>query len=490
MWYHLSRVEYFYSHDFSLFEIKNKALWHYIWGSAFKIFDVEDVLFRAKVIHVVQTLISFFVMYFTSKVIIRHLFKDIEDVVLKFLSLWSVIIWFTIYATYSVAYHQVWIMWYSINYQITLVIFWYIFALSLILVVQKLSIGKSLFYIFQIIFFSIVILWMHAIEFIYYLMYLFLICIIYWQEIYSSFKRYYLYIFVSVLLFFYVFFYFLTHDYIYREPKLFKYLSLKHIDELYSQIISLGKIQVESFSRSFASLNELIYLSIFLITLMFFVKVYYSIKKIDDNMDTKLFLLLFVSSYFVFIPINVFASGIASMLVSEIYVHRYYYASSVFIVLPIAVYYFTHLYMPKKELSNVNFIIASVLILVFVYSMQFSQNSNYYKNVVSLLDSLSKERVSLNYEMKYVAIIDKELQNYEKRYKDKNILFYARGDIAYIIQYILKKDNIYMHRRHTYSKNEFLNFCKKNGYTPVIFKTPDNFPKDEILFKTFDFEMK
>jgi len=490
MWYHLSRVEYFFSHDVFILEVKNKELWPYIWGGIFKIFGIEDVLFRAKIIHIVQALISFFVIYFTSKVVIQNLFRKIDALALKYLSLWSTIIWFTIYATFSVAYHQVWIMWYSINYQITLIMFWYIFALSLLLVAQKQSLSKSLLHLFQIIFFSIVILWMHAIEFIYYAMYLFLICLIYWRQIFTGFKTYYIQSSFVLLTLFYGLFYFFTHDFVYRKPKIFQYLSFEHIDELYSKLMTVGKIQVEISSRAFASLNELIYILLFVIVIMLILKVYHYLQKMDDNIDGKVFVLLATSSFFVLIPINIFASGLASMLVSEVYVNRYYYASSVFMVLPIAVYYFMQLYMPKKRLLKTNFVILSILVLVFVYSKQFSQSSNYYKNIVSLSNSFSKEKVGLNYSMKYVNIIDKELQNYKHKFQDKKVLYYARGDIAYILQYIFKKDNVYMHRRHTYSKEEFLIYCEKNSYTPVVFKTPNNFPKDELIFENFDFEMK
>jgi hypothetical protein len=484
MWYHLSRVEYFYSHDFSLFEIKNKALWHYIWGSIFKAFDVEDVLFRAKVIHVVQTLISFFVMYFTSKVIIKHLFKDIEHVMLKFLSLWSVIIWFTIYATYSVAYHQVWIMWYSINYQITLIMFWYITALTIMVAEQKHTKAKRIFYLSQILFFSIVILWMHAIEFIYYLMYLFLILFLYSRQFIDFCKRYIVQVSIFLLTISYCLYYFLTHKFIYREPKLFGYLS--NLDDLFENIIQVGKLQVQSYSRSFASLNELIYLSLALISIML-ITVFIN-KRLKVNI--KLFLFLFISSFFVLIPISNLASGIASMLVNETYVNRFYYSSSIFMVLPVFVYYIMSLQNLKDMILKVNMAILSILILVLLYSKIFSDSSNYYKNVLSLINSLSNEKVGVNYSTNYVNIIKKQLGKYKQQNMDSKVFYYARGDISYIIKYILKEDNIFIERRKLKSKIEFLIYCKKNGFKPIVFKTPDNFPKDKILFKTFDFEMK
>ena len=482
MWYHLSRIEYFFTHNISITQVINKELWPYIWGEIFKIFDVEDVLVRAKIIHIIQTLISFFVIYFVSQVIIRNLFRRIDGLTLRYLSLWAVFIWFTIYATFSVAYHQVWIMWYSINYQITLIIFWYIVALSLIITVEKQFMSKSLFYLFQIIFFSIVILWMHATEFIYYAMYLLLIFTLFFNRIFSVYRTYFLQISIVLIILVYGFYYFLTQGFIYRDPQLFNHFST----DLYTKIMSIGKVQVEMLSRSFASMNELIYLSLLLILIMFIVV----IKNRDKDINIKFLLLLFISSLFVLIPINTFASGVASMLIHEAYVNRFYYASSVFIVLPVVVYYFVQLQNLKDMLIKVNIIIFTILMLIFFYSKELSNSSNYYKNVISLINSFSNEKVGLNYSMNYVNIINNQLSEYKQRYKGKKVFYYARGDISYIIKYILKEDNIFIERRELCSKEKFLTYCKEKGFEPVIFRIPNGFPKDKILFENFDFEMK
>jgi hypothetical protein len=130
------------------------------------------------------------------------------------------------------------------------------------------------------------------------------------------------------------------------------------------------------------------------------------------------------------------------------------------------------------------------LILVLLYSKIFSDSSNYYKNIVSLINSLSNEKVGLNYSTNYVNIIKNQLSEYKQQGRGKKVFYYARGDIAYILKHILKEDNIFIERRELRSKEKFLTYCKDNGFEPIIFKTPSNFPKDKVLFKTFDFEMK
>lgn len=260
MWYHLDKIEFYSSHTYNLWEIKNKELWHFLWGSLFSFLYIDELFSRTKIIHMTQSLISFFIIYFTSHVIIRNLYKNIEVLTLKYLSLWSVLIWFTIYATFSVLYHQVWILWYSINYQITLLFFWYIVALILILILESPNKQKIIFYLLQILFFSIIILWMHASEFIYVLMYLVLIGLIYMKDIYTWLKKYPLISLLSILLLIGSFYYFITSDYVYRKPPLFYYLSFDHIHELYPKLLLLGNQVVNYYSRASASLNELIFI--------------------------------------------------------------------------------------------------------------------------------------------------------------------------------------------------------------------------------------
>jgi hypothetical protein len=279
-------------------------------------------------------------------------------------------------------------------------------------------------------------------------------------------------------------YYFLTHKFIHREPKLFGYLS--NLDDLFENIIQVGKLQVQSYSRSFASLNELIYLSLALISIML-ITVFIN-KHLKVNI--KLLFFLFISSFFVLIPISIFASGIASMLVHEAYINRFYYSSSIFIVLPVFVYYIMSLQNLKDMILKVNMAILFILIFILLYSKVFSDSSNYYKNVISLTNSLSNEKVGLNYSTNYVKIIKNQLLEYKQQSRGKKVFYYARGDIAYILKYILKEDNIFIERRELYSKEKFLIYCKEKDLEPIVFKTPDNFPKDEILFKTFDFEMK
>ena len=158
-----------------------RLLWHKLWAYIFHIFQLDSThfLLRAKIIHVVQTFIAFGSVYYFSKVVLRNMFTHISALELKWLSFWSVMIWLSVFATFSVVYHQVWIMWYSVNYQITLALFWYMTALTLVLFLEKTSWQKKLFFILLIIVMSRFILQVHSMEFLYYLMYLFVFFVVF-----------------------------------------------------------------------------------------------------------------------------------------------------------------------------------------------------------------------------------------------------------------------------------------------------------------------
>ena len=131
----------------------SRLIWHKIWAWAFHVLSLEShqFLLRAQTIHVIQTMIAFFSIYFFSLVVIRNTFPKIAEITLKYLALWSVIIWYTIFATFSVYYHMVWNLWYSLNYQITLPLFFFMTGLTLVLFLEKTSVIKKVFYLALIV---------------------------------------------------------------------------------------------------------------------------------------------------------------------------------------------------------------------------------------------------------------------------------------------------------------------------------------------------
>ncbi len=101
---------------------ERKYIWHYVWAQIFNFFHIDrtHIFLRAQIIHYIQSISIFIMIFYTSKIFIKNLFIKISLNTLNYLGYWSALIWFTVFSTASEYHHQVWILWYSINYQITL----------------------------------------------------------------------------------------------------------------------------------------------------------------------------------------------------------------------------------------------------------------------------------------------------------------------------------------------------------------------------------
>ncbi|MBL0721996.1 MAG: hypothetical protein JJV88_05395, partial [Sulfurovum sp.] len=73
MWAHLIAIDNPYDYT-SIPEARE--LWHLIWRNIFNLIDISssDILIRAKIIHIIQSLISFGAVYLFSLVVIRNIY--------------------------------------------------------------------------------------------------------------------------------------------------------------------------------------------------------------------------------------------------------------------------------------------------------------------------------------------------------------------------------------------------------------------------------
>jgi len=225
----------------------------------------------------------------------RNLFQNTSRIILKYLSFWSVLIWLSIFATFSIKYQMVWTLWYSVNYQISLPLFWYITALSIVLLFEDTSKTKKIFFTLQILFISWFILQIHAMEFMYYLMHLSILGIVYFKPIYQFIKKYYyrvsLFIIVTIL----------SIKTVLRDEFGFvKYLQESH-ESLLGLILSTGETVVNRYNRSNYAINELMYVILTLGTITFLWATWRWYKKHND-INYRLFLYILLSSLFIFIP--------------------------------------------------------------------------------------------------------------------------------------------------------------------------------------------
>jgi len=449
-------------------------LWHYYWAYIFDILYLSDlnIFIKAKVIHITQIYISLFCIYYFSLVITRNLFVNITIFNLHIVSFWSTLIWLTIFATFSAYYHQVWIMWYSVNYQIALPLFWYILGLTIVLIFEKRSWKIKLFIILQILLISKFILQVHAMEFLYYIMHLCILGVIFFDKVFIFIKKYFYLLPLIIGLIYYTLIIYPSD-----KPQILNYLECSKFSQLYEKIIHEGSILLHGYNRAYASINELMYviggISIFFILYILFLK--YNNKKI--YIHTRLLLYLYITSLFLLIPLYQFTGGLFALITKTVVVNRLYYSSSLFVLLPIVVYYFTSKYNLRIVFLNLSIILILSGTLIFSKSSN-SLNNNYYKNIKSLQYSFHKGKIGFNLNNLQINQIGLLLEKYSQENTTvKKNFFYAREDIAFVIKYIYK-ENVHWEGRGSNPKYIHIYYNKqtKNGYNKILIEVPKNFP--------------
>jgi len=473
MWDHLFAID-----DFNISQVPGaRDIWHTFWRHFFALLSIEQeqILLRARIIHTIQTLLSFFTVYLFSKVIVRHIFTDIDYLTLRYMAYWSTLIWLTIFATFSVHYHHIWILWYSVNYQITLPLFWYIMALTIIILFEPLSWKVKLFYGLQIIVISRFILQAHSMEYLYYLMYLAVLLSLYIREFIPLFKKYYYLIIPIVLL--PIFF---SQYYQAEKSQLFTYLYGYRFSDLYRAIIEQGNLLMAGANRADAAFNELMKVSLFGGSIMLVTLFMRKLKGKDRNINQKMFLFLFITSFFVLIPLYTFSGGFAAIVTKMGAVNRFFYSASLFVLLPVSLYYFIALTVKKNRLLYLNLTIPIVVLLTFFYSKYVSQSHNYANNIHSFLQSFNEREVGFNLSKEQIKTIGIVLEEYKSQSdENKEVIFYARPDIATVLKFIYRENVYWRGRRNNPALKKFQKYMltlDPEQTRGIIFKTPEGFP--------------
>jgi len=458
---------------------EKRQLWHLLWRKFFYFFSIpnSEIFFRAKIIHILQTYVAFFSIFLFSHVVIRNLFKDIDKTILNYLSLWSVVIWFTIFATFSVHYQIVWTLWYSVNYQITLPLFWYITALTLIVSLEETSIKTKVFFIFQILLISRFILQVHSMEFLYYIMYLVVFSIVYLDKVYYFLKKYYyaaIPLIISIIYF--------AKKYQPEKSKIFDYLEIDKLPHLYHNIVLQGEKLIAGFNRADASINELMVLIYYLGIIVTLIVLRNKVLNTAHFLDFRKFIFIMITSMFVLVPIYELSAGLLAIVTRTSVVHRFYYSSSLYVLLPVFVYYLWYL-KDNKNISIVKINVSLMFLLssVWVYSKYDTSNQIYYKNVNSIKNSFFERRVGFNLSKQQIDLIGEKIKLYEKKNKtDKENFYYARADISFVIKYIYGKKVLWKGRRvspkYINIYNKTMRMTKHKKYNLILFDVPKGFP--------------
>jgi len=389
---------------------------------------------------------------------------------------WSTLIWFTIFATFSVHYHHIWILWYSVNYQITLPLFWYITALTIIIFFEPLSWKIKLFYGLQIILISRFILQAHSMEYLYYLIYLLVLFLLYARELFPLIKKYYYLMIPLILLIL-----FFAHHYQADKSQIFTYLYGHRFADLYRAVVEQGNLLLSGANRADAMMNELMKLTLFGGIVMLIILQNRVRRGKEQHVSFRMFLFLFITSLFVLIPLYTYSAGFASILTKLGAVNRFFYSASLFVLLPVTLYYFISLAFNKNRLLYFNIAVVAMLLLTFLYSHYLSSTHNYAKNIHSLSQSFDKRAVGFNLSDAQIKEIGAELKRYKSMYADKKMtLYYARPDIAVVLKFIYRENVYWTGRRKNPSLEKFQKYIltlDPEENRGVVFETPEGLPE-------------
>lgn len=166
MWVHLSIIESIIHYnnlpEYLLHDVFVVPVWHYAWAYFFRLISVDNVFTIALVIHRIQFLLTFLLVFYASKNLLKSTGIK-HNLFLNYLSFLSFIVSCLQTGTYSVYIQQSWIMWYSVTYQIVLPIYFFILSIIFLNFNQCLSQGK--FYL--VILLSMIVAILHGLESLY-----------------------------------------------------------------------------------------------------------------------------------------------------------------------------------------------------------------------------------------------------------------------------------------------------------------------------------
>lgn len=481
IWHHLDQIDVLVQNPQA--EVL-RPTWYQFWAWVFRTTGVESVFARARIIHVTQTLLTLVMVFASARIILRCTLPAPVGLVqamahrleLNYLAYGSVVIWLISCATFSIYQHHVWLVWYSVNYQITLPAYLLLCAMSVSLIVEPntrvLLIAKSLLVLGLVLF----VLKVHAAELIYFVWILIITFLVfggYWLR--GGRWKWLLVALVIGLLGIYVVSIF-YHD---RIPELISLIGQGKFSEIATKLDSYGQQQIEGMNRRSSGWNE-----IFTASILILPGVLVLALRQRSGVNVRMVVWIGLASLLIFIPIWKWTAGLAAMLSYTSIVSRHYFSSMVFLVIPLACYLLL-VGVKRHRLWWLNAMMVLVLAVGWGVSKSKPEPGNLAKNVHSLRSAFMPSRMDINVSPEAIALVDQRVRSAEAQYGAKNVLFYTRPDLGYIVKYVLKRPNIYFDRRDPMNLEGFYAEAKKQGKQAVIIDDAGIAPSEQV--KAFSF---
>lgn len=412
-----------------------KSNWHATWAFLFRTIGVNDIFTYAVIIHRIQFLLNCIVIYYAAKLIFAALLPTIEfgnrKQWLSSLAISSVLVWLTVIGTVS-TFQQAWIMWYSVNYQITLSLLFLALGLFVNAIAEAQTNNlKQIKLVGSLVLLAIVYLY-HAAELVYLAIYIPIILLCFSNK--SNYKKIAIIIVIGIV---FVFVFVMSGYYTERVPELLKLLKNGNFSKIKSEINIQGLYNTQGGNRYLANWNELYALSIYMV-----VPVVVLSRLKSQLINRRVLYFIVLSLAFCFIPTFKYSAGLVSLISYNEIVNRYYFSSLVFILIPLFIYLVAcHL----KFLRNPIYLLATVLGcmgLVFYYSKLHNNGGVYYQNVKSIRDSLYADRVGIDMPASEIESIGRQIRAAENKYGSDKVRFCTSYDKAHVVWYIYRQKNM------------------------------------------------
>jgi hypothetical protein len=439
LWDHVDRIRAMVMDDSVASFVKK--YWYACWAYVFKLFSITDIFTIAIVIHRVQFIANCVLIYFAAKQLFEPLlslsrYNKHQNQWLSSLALSSMMVWLVTIGTFSFI-QQAWIMWYSVNYQITLSFLLLSISLAVNLLTVEQSKSVKIIKALMAAALLVLILIFHAAELAYFIFYLPIFIICFGGKIKMNIK-YSIVCCLSII----VVLYLGINFYKDQTPLLITFLKSNEISKIMELINQKGTWNaVEGGNRYAGNWNEMYALSVYLMLLMGFLSVLNVLK-----MHKKVLTFVVLSLVFCFAPTYVFSSGFLSLVSYDGIVNRYYFASLLFLAVPLCAYFA----ITKYKFTNYPIILIGITFLIIAITYSFSKFYNnhgvFYQNVKSIVTSLKAKKIDVEVSEGKIADIGKQIERAELSSNSNEYIYCGLYKNMYMVAYVYNKKNVFFDR--------------------------------------------
>lgn len=427
-----------------------KRQWYLTWAYIFRSFSVTDIFTYATVIHRTQYILCCVMVYFAAKQIFSALFPlrpviSAENNWLSSLALSSVFVWLTMVGTFSF-FQQAWIMWYSVNYQITLPMLFLSIGMCINMLALQHDRNQMIFKISIVALLLVGIYVFHAAELAYLVFYIpiFVLCFGFqykWnlKYIYAALTFAGFMVFVGIKF------------YTDQVPGLVTYILNGQFEKILADIHTKGEYNaVHGGNRYAANWSELYRLSVYVFGFLGMAgllawsriqaPVINSFRATQIN--KRVFIFLILSLVFCFIPTFKYSAGLASLITYVTIVNRFYFASFAFVAIPLVGYLLCIRIKIIKHPAGVIVVSILTMLCTFYYSSIFNKHGVYYSNVKSISKSILSKKIDVGMSDEAIKNISDQLQAAEQKYTKDEFMYCGTYENMHVVYYIFNKSNL------------------------------------------------